>query len=488
MPAAVTLSAEHVDQVDRYMAAMRMAGRARGRSTRQAAGGFFAKLERAGGFDRLPLAAQVDAVDKARSFAQWLMVTGQLVAAADLLGAVALRLGIAARLWCPDAHAWFTAQAARLGTRPSDVSMQWAALARITAVTGVAPREIGDTEFEHARSVVTAAFVDHGTPSAGRTVAATYHRLRLTLFHAGRLDSPTPPARKPPVSLTGWVAVTDGFAAAARRYVAQAELSLRPNTVRHIEHDLREFGIWLTAAFPNIATCADLERCRIEAYKAWIAAKPGRYTGTPLNRASIKNRLINLHCFFDRITEWGYPDAPVRPLIFTGDLPIIDKPLPRFLDDAAATKLLRAARTDDIDPLDRLIVELLARTGIRNSELLGLTVEAVVQIGSAFWLRIPLGKLHNDRYIPLHPRLKELLDAWMTHHRPAGLRTDRLLVERNRPITRLRVAAALDRLAHDAGIGHVTPHQCVTPWPPRPSTGACPWTPSPRCWATRPWP
>ena len=44
---------------------------------------------------------------------------------------------------------------------------------------------------------------------------------------------------------------------------------------------------------------------------------------------SIKNRLINLHCFFDRITEWGFPDPPQRPLIFAGDLPIVDKPLPR---------------------------------------------------------------------------------------------------------------------------------------------------------------
>jgi integrase len=122
-----------------------------------------------------------------------------------------------------------------------------------------------------------------------------------------------------------------------------------------------------------------------------------------------------LHCFFDRTTEWGYPNAPQRPLIFTGDLPIVDKPLPRFLDDAAATKLMRAARAE-IDPLSRLIVELLARTGIRKSELLALAVDAVVQIGSAFWLRIPLGKLHNDRYIPLHPELKDMLDDWVTNH------------------------------------------------------------------------
>ena len=71
--------------------------------------------------------------------------------------------------------------------------------------------------------------------------------------------------------------------------------------------------------------------------------------------------------------------------MFPGDLPIVDKPLPRFLDDAAAAKL-RATRSD-ADPLSRLIVELLARTGIRRSELLALTADAVVQIGFAYWLR-----------------------------------------------------------------------------------------------------
>ncbi len=144
--------------------------------------------------------------------------------------------------------------------------------------------------------------------------------------------------------------------------------------------------------------------------------------------------------------------------MFPGDLPIVDKPLPRFLDDAAAAKLLRATRSD-ADPLSRLIVELLARTGIRRGELLALTVDAVVQIGSAYWLRIPIGKLHNDRYIPLHPQLKELLDDWISHHRPSGLRTNRLLLEHNRPISSHRVTAALRHVANVAGIGNVTAHQ-----------------------------
>jgi hypothetical protein len=52
----------------------------------------------------------------------------------------------------------------------------------------------------------------------------------------------------------------------------------------------------------------------------------------------------HIHHFFNRITEWGYPNAPQWPLVFAGDLPIVDQPLPRFLDDGAAAKLLQASR------------------------------------------------------------------------------------------------------------------------------------------------
>lgn len=132
---------------------------------------------------------------------------------------------------------------------------------------------------------------------------------------------------------------------------------------------------------------------------------------------------------------------------------------------------MRASRADS-DSLSRLIVELLARTGIRKSELLALTVDAVVQIGSAFWLRIPVGKLHNDRYIPLHPQLKELLDDWINHHRPTGLRSNLLLLERNRPVTSLRVSTALDRISDQQGSATSPPTSSATPWPPRPSIAA----------------
>ena len=104
--------------------------------------------------------------------------------------------------------------------------------------------------------------------------------------------------------------------------------------------------------------------------------------------------------------------------MFTGDLPRQDHPLPRALDDASAAKLLRAAQADK-RLLVRVTVEMLLRTGLRVSEYTSLRADAVVQIGAGPWLHVPVGKLREDRYLPLHPHLVALIDDYRSRARRA---------------------------------------------------------------------
>lgn len=458
MPAALTLEEASADELDDFARALEAVGLQAWRSTIGAARTFRNRVDRAGGWERVGLDAQLEWMRRARPFVSWLLVTGRLTASADFLALADLRLGLTARKHLPNVHAWFVLATTRVDTDDEDTALQWNALCKVAALSGTRPDQIDTERFLDARTQIYDAYTRRGKPEAGRNVRAIFHRLQLTLFHDNKIDSLARAVVKPPVSVTGWDQIAPLYRDNALRYVEQVRLSLRPATVRHIEHSLRVFGTWLSEHQPDIVSCADLERHHIEAFKSSLTTQPSTRTGKPLARTSIKELLINLGCFFDRTTNWGYPNVPTRPLLFVGDLPRIDRPLPRFLDDPAAAKLARATRAEP-DPVARLCVEILARTGVRLSELLGLTVDAVVQIGSAYWLRIPVGKLHNDRYIPLHPDLKTLLDDWITNHRPVGLRSDRLLLEHGRPVTKLRVANALSRIAHDAGIGHVTPHQ-----------------------------
>ena len=81
-----------------------------------------------------------------------------------------------------------------------------------------------------------------------------------------------------------------------------------------------------------------------------------------------------------------------------------------------------------------------------------------MQIGSAYWLRVPVGKLHSDRYVPPHPQLKTLLDEWLAQ-RSDRLRTNYLFTDHGRRITASRVDTAVEKVARRAGLGRVSPHQ-----------------------------
>ena len=137
--------------------------------------------------------------------------------------------------------------------------------------------------------------------------------------------------------------------------------------------------------------------------------------------ATIAHRLGTLRMFFVRIDEWGWDEAPPRVPMFPGDLPRQDHPLPKALDDAAAAKLLRAAQADR-RMLVRVTVEMLLRTGLRVGEFTALRADAVVLIGAGPWLHVPVGKLHEDRYLPLHPQLVTLIDDYRAAHVPRTTR------------------------------------------------------------------
>jgi site-specific recombinase XerD len=434
------------------------AGFAVGPSILSGARTFIARYPTPAVFSAAPLVEQLDLNGSQRRFACWLMVTGRMAVTAEYLARADLRLGWVAAHHHPDLCVRLGDTARTLGSDRTWILAQWSTLAQLAALHGILPEEVTAEQLETGGAALLEAFARPTHPKAGHKLRSSLVRLRATLFHAGVSDTP-PRLHRPNNGVAiaaAWAQIAPTLAETAQRYLAQIDLSLRPSTVHEAERSLRELGLFLAGHDPEITAVADIRRVHIEAYKTWLATRPRHFGGGTLHRHTIRARLTTLRCFFERISEWGYSDAPPRPLIFAGDLPIPDQPLPRFLDDAASAKLLRAARAD-CDPFVRLAVEMLARTGLRKGELMALKTDAVVQIGSAYWLRVPIGKLHNDRYIPLHPQLKDMLDAWLTD-RP-DLRSELIFTDRGRPIPAARVDRALTKLAAAAGIDRPTAHQ-----------------------------
>ena len=239
-------------------------------------------------------------------------------------------------------------------------------------------------------------------------------------------------------------------------YLDQLSVSARPATVGAFEIALRFFAGRVTEADRWCVCVADVERRHIEDFKLWQAKRPGKQ-GKKFSTTTIRHRLGLLRTFFERIIEWGYDDAPARVPIFPGDFPKAEEPLPKFLDDRTMAKFM-AAVSKDTNPRRRLMMELLARTGMRVGELASLEDDAMVQISETFWLRIPVGKLHNDRYVPLHPILVDLISDYRTSNKQN--RSGRLVVrDDGQPFDRRTVHRYVESTAKRAGIGHVHPHQ-----------------------------
>jgi hypothetical protein len=104
------------------------------------------------------------------------------------------------------------------------------------------------------------------------------------------------------------------------------------------------------------------------------------------------------------------------------------------------------------DPRDRLVIELLARTGMRAGELADLEADAVVLIGTGHWLRIPLGKLRNDRYVPLHPELVTLLAAWTAANTDHIRASRRLAADHRGPVNRYQIGRIVGRVGRSCGV------------------------------------
>ena len=273
---------------------------------------------------------------------------------------------------------------------------------------------------------------------------------------------PAPKAKGPsrvPQKEVSWDQVEVGapqMAETMGRYLEQLAVSARPSTVAATDLALRLFAGHLLGTDPSCTSVAAIERHHIESFKTATAARPGR-KGSRLSPATIRNRLGLLRTFFERIIAFDYEDAPGRVPIFDDDLPVLDEPLPKFLDDPAMAAFMRALAADP-NPRRRLMVQILARTGMRSGELSGLEDDAVVRIGEIHWMRIPVGKLHNDRFVPLADVLAEMIADYRTQRGPS--RSGRL-VERNdgRPFDRRTIARYVETVGRRAGVGHVHPHQ-----------------------------
>ena len=269
-----------------------------------------------------------------------------------------------------------------------------------------------------------------------------------------------------------------------RRYLLQLTTFLAPRSVNVADSTLRQFARWLVTT-TDVAVVSDITRTHIEDYKVWLAAQPGA-KGPTLAKNTQRQRLRMIRIFLERLIEWDWPDAHQRNPILHGDIPPRPEPLPKFLTDQQAAKFMAAARAHRLARY-RIVAETLARSGLRASELCELAADAVTRIGDAHWLRVPVGKLRNDRLIPLHDDLVALFAEWTAANSAYIRAQGRLIADEHARSTDAPCIASSPESAATPASDASTPTSYATPSPPRPSTAGCASKPSPPSSATAPW-
>lgn len=220
------------------------------------------------------------------------------------------------------------------------------------------------------------------------------------LFHLGILPSRSLRQSRRKTFDERWSGIPEQVQATLRRYLGQLALVFQPRSLVQEECRLHRFFSWLAGAMPDVTSVSEIKRCHIEAFKEylrWLSPHPRFHllAGARLKPETVAHTLRSLGNFFCRIADWEWQEAPNTSLIFQRDIPPTDGPRPRFLDEKDAARFLRAAQSHP-DLFTRVCGVTLLRTGLRKSEFLNLTVDCIVQIGSSYWLRVPLVKFHHE--------------------------------------------------------------------------------------------
>lgn len=226
------------------------------------------------------------------------------------------------------------------------------------------------------------------------------------------------------------------------------ERGLATLTLESYASDLQNFREFLhregRTAWEEV-TLADLQHYLAELEARGLAA------------ASRARRLSALRQFFRFLQQEEKLAAnPVELL----DSPRLPMKLPNVLSESEVEALLAAADTST--PLglrDAALLEVLYATGMRVSELVGLTLK---QVDLRRGVVRPLGKGRKERLVPLVPQAVEKLRRYLADGRP------RLLKERDSPyiflnsrgsrLTRQGFWKILRSYASKANVRHLSPH------------------------------
>jgi integrase/recombinase XerD len=224
------------------------------------------------------------------------------------------------------------------------------------------------------------------------------------------------------------------------------ERGLSDNTLSAYRSDLYQFSSWLQQQ--------NVELINVEAKEvlAYLALAEGKSTRTVARRLSSLRRLYEYLLREDQIKH-----NPVSNV----DAPKLGRSLPKSLTESEVEALLEAPDIEDMLGIrDKCMLELLYATGLRVSELVGLTVQ---QVNLRQGVVRVTGKGNKERLVPLGEEAAQWLEQYLGSARNEILNnslSDALFPsKRGNAMTRQTFWYMIKRYAVVAGVNkNLSPH------------------------------
>ncbi|MGE0077301.1 MAG: tyrosine-type recombinase/integrase [Bacteroidales bacterium] len=181
----------------------------------------------------------------------------------------------------------------------------------------------------------------------------------------------------------------------------EVERGYSANTLRSYGDDVRQF-----MAFAGLdPESSDLSSITHRHIRAWISS----LISQGVSPRSVNRKLSSLRSFFKFLIREGVvKNNPLSKVV----APKLSKRLPEFVPESDMAKLDPEILFSNSyeGQRDLLIVSLFYYTGMRLSELVGLTVDSVDLASDS--IRV-IGKGHKERLVPIHPDLKPLIGQYL---------------------------------------------------------------------------
>ncbi len=233
-----------------------------------------------------------------------------------------------------------------------------------------------------------------------------------------------------------------------------SELGLADNTLASYRLDLEGFSRWLALHGHSLASC---DREGLQRHLGERSANGGS-AGKGYKARSNARLLSTVRHFYRLLVREGRVAADPTLLL---EAPKLPRSLPKALSEREIEDLLHAPAETPLGLRDRAMLELMYATGLRVSELVGITA-AQVNLRQGV-LRV-LGKGGKERLVPLGDEAAHWLTRYVGEARPVvlkGGRSDALFVSNRRAaMTRQMFWTLVKKHALRAGIAatRISPH------------------------------